>query len=72
MKIINCVYGLLQAASCWFGECINTVTLKVGFNQWKLESFLMYRVYKLKIKIVTIYVDGTLSVGDETELIYML
>ena len=49
-----------------------TMTLKAGFNQLKNYTCIPYRVNELRNVFVTVYVDGTLEIGDKPSLMNMI
>ena len=62
LVLIKSIYGLAQAAHCWFKEYINTMTLNTGFKQLNTDTCILYRVNELGTVIVFVYVDGTLAI----------
>ena len=62
MILIEYIYGLVQAARCWFKEFIKTMTLKAGFKQCKTDPCLLYIANEIGNKIVIAYADGMLTI----------
>ena len=55
------IYGLVDAARCWFNEYIKTMNLVAGFKQYKDDTCILYRV--IELVTVIILLDDTLETG---------
>ena len=69
LTLINPIYSLVQALTCWFKEYTNTMTVKAGFKQFNTYLCLLYRVNELGTAIIMVYVYDTLEIKDKPELI---
>ena len=59
------IYGLVQAARCWFKSYIKTITLKEGLKKCKTGTCILYSVSELRNTIVIVYVDEILEIGEK-------
>ena len=72
LTLIKYIYSIVQTESCWLKKKIKTMNLKVGLKQCKTDNCILYRVNELGAVIVNAYVDGTLEIGDKSELMHTI
>ena len=68
LTLIKYIYSIVHAEKFWFKEYIKAIYLKEWFKQCRNYPFLLYRGNKLRNKIVILYIDDTLEIGDKAAL----
>lgn len=71
-KLNKSVYGLKQAAKCWYDTISGVLTKKMSFQKSSVEPCVYFRSKDGKLAIVTVYVDDILlftsSARDKKEI----
>lgn len=66
-KLNKSIYGLKQAAKCWYDKINHVLTQKMGFQKSMVEPCVFFRSQQRKITILTIYIDDILLYTSSNE-----
>lgn len=66
-KLNKSIYGLKEAAKCWYDKINYVLTKKMGFLKSMVEPCVFFRSQQGKLTILTLYIDDILLFTSSNE-----